>query len=406
MTFLFIIVIFCHHFCNDGINAQGEDARPRVAQFASMEVFTGQAVELPCTISATPATKVCWHVASDLAVSTGARYIQFCEDPERTSEQDGRHAIIADEKRGIYNLKIDPVIESDSGLYMCSIINELGIAVLFGTGRVSVVESIPPSGEPECKFSARADILTEGDMLSASCFAVKDGNPPGKPLSTLQWFDRNNFPISQVMDAHANQINWEVSGSDNGAIYKCIVHHIALESPRNCTVGPLHVVYKPVIKMIAKPSTRPKQGGNVTMICTAKGNPDISAISWYIEDTPLNDYQYTIDYTVTTKLHGTSKLTIYDLTDNQFNATITCVAENDQGQRNTSLKLTKPPDPPKYSNYNNLKTVLILDLVALALIVFFSVCVLGCWSSWRNLSRRIRAKCGCIPSAEPHHIPL
>ncbi|XP_072019370.1 muscle M-line assembly protein unc-89-like [Amphiura filiformis] len=406
MTFsLFFLALACHYCFNVMvITASSVETGPRVAQFASLEVFEGQSVELPCTISATIATKVCWHIASDHAVQTGSRYIQFCEDPERTSEHDGgRHEIIADEKLGIYNLKIDPVIKSDSGLYMCSIINELGIAVLFGSGRVSVVDSFPPSGDPECKFSAR-DVLQEGDMLSASCFAVEDGESPGIPLASLQWLDRNNEPIGQTMFAQANQINWEVSANDAGAVYKCIVRHIAMNNTRNCTVGPLNVFYRPILEIMAKPS-KPEMGGNVTIVCTAKGNPGVSAIKWFIKDIPIIDYENTLDYSVITKM-DTSRLTLFDLNEEQFNTTITCLAENEQGQRNTSIVLTKPPDPPIYRNYNNLRTVLILDLVALALIVFLSVCVLGCWSSWTNLSRRIRAKCGCFPSASPHHVPL
>ena len=395
---VFYIAIFCHQWCSNVYAAN--EARPRVAQFASLEVYEGQSIELPCTISAISGLTVCWHVASDQAVANGSRYIAFCEDPDRLSEHDDRHAIMIDKKSGTYNLKINRVLKSDSGIYMCAIINEEGIAVLFGSGRLSVTKPTAPSIPPTCTFLAR-DILKEGEMVSATCFAATDGIP----LPTLQWMDGDNeMPMSQDTVAQANQINWEVSAKDAGAIYKCLEHHIALESPRNCTIGPLNVLYRPKLHLKARPS-KPKMGHNVTLTCTADCNPELTGkIHWYIEGVSIHKMS-DLNYRLIDDVQNISQLILYNMKEEIFNSSIICSAENNQGQKNVTIVF---PPPPKKSKrvHATLRMVLILDLVALSMIVFFSVCVLGCWNSWRTLSWKIRTKCIRRSIAEPHHVPL
>ena len=414
VTFLYIM-LSCHPGGNSGVNAGMiiPGSTPRVAQFASREVYQGEGTELTCTVAGSGSLSVCWHVASDRAASTASRYISYCADPEKSSDDsdDGRHEIMVDKKRGVYNLKIDPVLQEDSGLYMCAILNPSGIALLFGSGRLSVRTPVAPTAGPTCQFSIRNPVLNEGEMASTTCFAASGG----EPMPSLQWMmngDNGAYPLSQITAAQANQISWEVGANDDGAMYTCVERHIAMDVPRNCTIGPLQVAYSPIMTLGADPQ-RPKIGQNVTVTCEAYGNPPISHINWYIDDVAIHTIdmiQYRIDTFVNGAKKNESRLTLFNFKEEQYNTTIACVADNPQGSRNATIVLTPPPPRPPSNagggGYDHLRTIIILDLVALSAIVFFSVCVLGCWNNWRTLSEKIRSACACNRGGSPVHIPL
>ncbi|XP_055915269.1 peroxidasin [Eupeodes corollae] len=260
-----------------------------------MQTYSGQTVELPCTVIGDPEPEVIWmHNTNE--ISNGY-------SPRMEILDSG-------------NLQIRSIDNNDVGIYECIGRNDYGETKsqpIRMTVRHNDVRQEPPQFIEQPK-----DMIVGFDD-----FAVLDCSASGLPAPEIQWY----FNGRQV--SHSTQTTRILSNGSleifeanllSSGTYKCVASNAfgSVQAKARVEVKELPVF------ILAPQSKAIKMGQSIELECDAEGNP-LPAISWKFNGTAISsDNRITLD-------NENTELTIKDAKDSD-SGTYTCIAKNENGQ--------------------------------------------------------------------------
>ncbi|XP_071943877.1 kin of IRRE-like protein 1 [Antedon mediterranea] len=275
-------------------------------------VAEGSKIQIICIVQDLENDEIVSWFKDSVKISEGKNILQ----------QSSRYEIDVDKDNGHYFLIIDPAKRTDkTSKYSCGIYKNGEKITISKDVKITVIE-IP---NPDCQN--RQTKYRSGEMLRLSC-----ESEIGVQKQTLRWIT-NGTELESLLNKKNNKIllthQLKLTPEFNGKIYICNLKAAKIE--RNCTVGPLNVVYKPLIELNGEIMV--KQGS--VYICSVKANPKVIYYKWIF--TPnISESQYQIET-------GDQTLRLNQLYPSQNGTIMNCQATNDIGSSTMSKILYLPP---------------------------------------------------------------
>ncbi|XP_071945781.1 synaptogenesis protein syg-2-like [Antedon mediterranea] len=186
---------------------------------------------------------------------------------------------------GMYTLVITKAVRSDANYkYSCAVVD--GYKVLAETIAVGlIITAIPAPQFPEC--NARKDQHREGESITMTCTSEKV-----IPPVNLRWYhygkllnpgETPNINGDLIVSIYSFKLNKD----NNGDVYICS-QISSLKVTRNCTIGPIDVLYRPIVSMQNYISI--EEGSEALLVCSASSNPSPFVYTWSF--IPHIDHQF------------------------------------------------------------------------------------------------------------------
>ncbi|NXD24909.1 VCAM1 protein, partial [Spelaeornis formosus] len=209
-------------------------------------------------------------------------------------------------------LSIPNVHFSDSGLYICEVIN-----LVTNKTEKATVDIIIQGAPVITKFSIEpSTTVQEGENVSIQCSA--ESNPPPKIILRRK-FDKAD------MGSYSTNILLPSVMFQNGGDYECVAENKFGNSKSEIT---LYVKYGPKNTMITViPTAALKEGETVTMECTSSGNPS-PVISWKKKKATGESVKISKNATLTIQNLKSQDLGLYE-----------CEAYNEFGKEEKAVEL-------------------------------------------------------------------
>jgi len=181
---------------------------------------------------------------------------------------------------GTSTIVIDPVVQSDAGVYKCLQNGDL-------SGSKTKRTNLVVNKIPDYSSEVVTNVVKSGDAASvASCSAVNS-----KPASTISFEDENGESVEsleeEVVSTDENtsltnttktlSLNWDTSMA--GKSYYCVINHASVPEPmKRELVSDINVLYEPTIEISVGNTTLPA-GSYFSASCEIDGNPK-PELSW------------------------------------------------------------------------------------------------------------------------------
>ncbi|XP_077935878.1 B-cell receptor CD22-like isoform X4 [Gasterosteus aculeatus] len=261
--------------------------RPSVSVSPSAQMVEGDSVNLTCSADANPAANYTWYKEAGTS------------DPHLLSEEP--------------QLFFSFIRSSDSGLYSCTVENQLGrktsefisIDVKYGPWRPFV--SVSPSAE-----------MLEGDSVTLTCST--DANP----AANYTWYKEAGTSDPRLLSEKPQLIFSSIQSSDSGRYFCTAENQLGRKRSEFISINVKYVPQRPFVS--ASPSAEMLEGDSVTLTCSTDANPATN-YTWYKEheDSPRASGQ------------------IFTITDfrAEHSGNYYCEARNEMGRSNsTSFLMT------------------------------------------------------------------
>ncbi|XP_063399990.1 cell adhesion molecule 4-like [Mytilus trossulus] len=235
-------------------------------QIDKVYATTGAAVTLDCSKVAVNGSR--WsrqpnrdHNTSYILYTDGTTINPHIRNKERIR-------IIYDQRRGIYQLKILKVSETDEGKYSCSYL--LGTVV--HEYYVSLKITRPPSNLKFLNNNRGFIAGTEGHNVTISCL-VDSGVPP----ETL-YLQSTNGLAKEGSHGHINH-SLVLNRPMNGTSFTCEAKSDQLVVPLVSQIQ-LLIKYKPTVHIEEGSRLIVKEGDNLVLTCNFSCYPDLRSLEW------------------------------------------------------------------------------------------------------------------------------
>ncbi|XP_077935884.1 B-cell receptor CD22-like isoform X9 [Gasterosteus aculeatus] len=310
--------------------------RPSVSVSPSAQMVEGDSVNLTCSADANPAANYTWYKEAGTS------------DPHLLSEEP--------------QLFFSFIRSSDSGLYSCTVENQLGrktsefisIDVKYGPWRPFV--SVSPSAE-----------MLEGDSVTLTCST--DANP----AANYTWYKEAGTSDPRLLSEKPQLIFSSIQSSDSGRYFCTAENQLGRKRSEFISINVKYVPQRPFVS--ASPSAEMLEGDSVTLTCSTDANPATN-YTWYKEheDSPRASGQ------------------IFTITDfrAEHSGNYYCEARNEMGRSNsTSFLMT-------FSEGRPWSTAAVASTSAILLVIMILAALL--------LIRRKRSSRSFFPGKRPDNI--
>ncbi|XP_071944688.1 cell adhesion molecule 3-like [Antedon mediterranea] len=293
----------------------------RISQHpVDVTVREGDKVELSCKIRRLRENQEVWWYKNTSELSHGRVILQ---DPV-----DSRYTVTSfpDGLTSIYVLQIYPTTRSDNGVYTCKIVSDADIVLESENASVIILE-VPRQRYPECR--AEQDTFIVNDLVSLNC-----STEIIQPTVSLSWSLDNTIVDSEIYitdKIKTIQYKFRAMKTDNRKSFLCVLKSDMLMYSRNCSIGPVNMLYKPTVK-IHSTSNTVIAGREVFIACNSDANPLVREYKWKISPDMPHKYVH-IDK------ESTQVLRIVNISTDQNNTIVSCTAENEVGSGFDQVKL-------------------------------------------------------------------
>ncbi|XP_033120370.1 cell adhesion molecule 3-like [Anneissia japonica] len=231
-----------------------------------------------------------------------------------------RFSIVGNVTAGEYNLQINPVLAEDRGEYSCSVFR--GDA----TGKSAILTVLyPPSDNyPLCYPLENTLHFKEIETLSIVCkTGISD------PPATVTWIDDNGHEINDssvilIGNEYVVTHKETMYNYHDGDTYFCSVSHPLWPEPRNCSLGPLFILYRPLTTISVQMTEK-----YIELNCSAFGNPSKFTYEWTIYRGNQTKTQQ--DFKEEDIPNKSNFLTLQRSKYNSVELVVECAARNPQG---------------------------------------------------------------------------
>eukprot|EP00093_Oithona_nana_P010757 10757.XXX_265016_286838_1 [CDS] Oithona nana genome sequencing. len=225
-----------------------------------------------------------------------------------------------------YNLRIDDLMESDSGEYVCEI--ETFGSPMHQTSRLEIL--VPPSVQPlpqDGKF-----VVRKGSTITLECEAK------GNPTPKITWLRKNNLlPSGEKFEEGNSVIIQDVSRHHSG-IYVCTADN-DVGTPARAEID-LKVLYPPEIE-VDQTWIPTGEGIEAVVSCNIHAEP-VASVKWY-KDTMLLD---PTDNRQMRTFGNKHELTLKNVRETDF-GNYSCMADNSLGRERGSIEVSGRPHASK-----------------------------------------------------------
>ncbi|XP_033106116.1 CD276 antigen-like [Anneissia japonica] len=290
----------------------------------------GDTVILRCTVETGSKVNVYWQTVTGDSVNYLTDNTRIYPGTDANSINE-RIEVVGDAKSGVFNLKIKPIIGSDSGKFLCLYFVD---GIHQTSSRVATLTVLSPPFEeyPICSLTPKNDIKI-GDFVRMTC-VTSGGIPPAK----IYWKRFEEIlPAYRLEQDGRTYISYEftLSELDNGAVFTCDAESPAIKTPRFCSVRPYRSETSVRIQSRSTPLVDGKDG---VFDCIASAIPTADVFEWRLNNLPLDNDRYKLE-------NDNQTLRISPLGSSDNDNVISCTAGNTYvvvtGNASISLSLTK-----------------------------------------------------------------
>ncbi|BFZ25572.1 hypothetical protein BsWGS_28611 [Bradybaena similaris] len=303
--------------------------------------FTQQSVELVCEArKGRPAATIDWY-RNGVKIMDGVRHgVESIADDKRETA------------RSTITIPLSNSKAENGAVYRCQARN----SAVFGLPLMTSVtlSILLPPGPPE--LSGYDDkVVSINETMVLKC-ASKGGNPVG----TVTWY-RNNEPVDWSFTSGGsraiNEYTFQVTSSDNLAVYKCQVTNLVATEPLTAEYK-LKVNFPPASVKISGADEPVQAGKTVPLTCVSSHSNPRATITWFAKNRQLPKSE--VIETFSTSPEGgyiTRSEVRVTVSHQDHNSVFTCQANNAEfGQTvadTLTLSVLYPPSQPEISGYRD-----------------------------------------------------
>lgn len=278
-----------------------------------METFSGQTVEIPCTVVGDPEPDIVWmHNTNEISEDYSPK-MQILDSG---------------------NLQIRSIDRNDVGIYECIARNDIGEAKSQPIRMVVNSNEIHQQEPPQFTHEPKDTIIGIDDSTVLDCSAS------GSPNPEIQWYF-NGRPVSQSTESTRILSNGSLEIFEANLLlagtYKCVVSNAfgSIQTKVKVDVKELPVF------ILAPESQTVKMGQDIELECDAEGHP-LPTISWTFNNQIIEpNERITLD-------NENTEL-IIKKAQSSDSGTYICMAMNENGESNAQATIVVESDhsPPR-----------------------------------------------------------
>lgn len=241
-------------------------------------VAPGETVILRCAINSPYAVTVFWKNI-DKMLYLSMNTLMEPQDGYNVTSLKERYAIVGDQDRGEYFLRIEQFMIDDVGNYTCEYYQNRSVRSRVADLRIAT----PPNAMyPACSITPRGPHAI-GDVVTLSCESVGGTPPASLALRRGSETLRIYLPFGNLPDSLVTH-SFILTERDVNRRYTCVARHPALINPRSCSLMPLRnrvgVYLRPLVAKVM-------EGESTMFTCVAERLPNLR-FNWYVDDVKVD----------------------------------------------------------------------------------------------------------------------